>query len=112
MSKRLFRKFTILPTTLCIIFPLIIANTPSARAGMDPMVGEVALYAFNFCPRGWAEAQGQLIPVNKNDALFSLFGTTYGGDGKTTFALPKFPKAKEGAPIYCVALYGRYPSLR
>ena len=41
-----------------------------------------------FCPRGWAEANGQLLPISSNTALFSLYGTTYGGDGRTTFALP------------------------
>ena len=46
------------------------------------------MFAFNFAPTGWALCQGQLLPISQNTALFSLLGTTYGGDGKSTFALP------------------------
>lgn len=56
----------------------------------DPFVGEIAVVAFNFAPRGWAFCAGQLLPISQNTALFSLLGTTYGGDGKSTFALPNF----------------------
>lgn len=59
-----------------------------AQASADPLLGEMMTVGFNFCPRGWAEAAGQLLPINQNTALFSLLGTTYGGDGRTTFALP------------------------
>lgn len=55
---------------------------------MDPFVGEIRAVGFNFAPRGWALCQGQLLPIAQNTALFSLLGTTYGGDGRTTFALP------------------------
>jgi len=55
---------------------------------MEPFVGEIMLFAGNFAPRGWAFCDGQLLAVSQNDALFSLLGTTYGGDGRTTFALP------------------------
>lgn len=54
----------------------------------DPFVGEIRLLALNFAPRGWAFCRGQLLPISQNTALFALLGTTYGGDGKTTFALP------------------------
>lgn len=54
----------------------------------EPKVGEVILVGFNFCPIGWAEANGQLMDIAQNTALFSLFGTYYGGDGRTTFGLP------------------------
>jgi microcystin-dependent protein len=54
----------------------------------DPFLGEVRITAFNFAPRGWALADGQLLPINQNQALFSILGTNYGGDGRTTFALP------------------------
>jgi len=54
----------------------------------DPFVGEVRLFSFDFPPRGWATASGQLLPIQQNQALFSLLGTTYGGNGVTTFALP------------------------
>jgi microcystin-dependent protein len=54
----------------------------------EPFLGTVVLFAGNFAPRGWAFCQGQLLPIAQNTALFSLLGTTFGGDGQTTFALP------------------------
>lgn len=54
----------------------------------DQFVGEIRIVGFNFAPTGWALCNGQLMPISQNTALFSLLGTTYGGDGKTTFALP------------------------
>ena len=54
----------------------------------EPYVGEIRMFAGNYAPAGWALCDGQLLPVSENDALFSLFGTTYGGDGRTTFGLP------------------------
>lgn len=54
----------------------------------EPFVGEIRMFAGNFAPRGWAFCEGQLLAVSQNDALFSLFGTIYGGDGRTTFGLP------------------------
>lgn len=54
----------------------------------DPFVAEVRIFPFNFAPKGWAFCQGQLLPLSQNTALFSLLGTTYGGDGKSNFALP------------------------
>jgi microcystin-dependent protein len=55
---------------------------------MDPFVAEIRMFPFNFAPRGWAWCNGQLLPISQNTALFSLLGTTYGGNGQTTFALP------------------------
>jgi microcystin-dependent protein len=54
----------------------------------EPFVGEIRMFAGTFAPRGWALCDGQLLAVSQNDALFSLFGTIYGGDGRTTFGLP------------------------
>jgi len=54
----------------------------------NPFVAEVRIFPFNFAPTGWAFCAGQLMPISQNTALFSLLGTTYGGDGKSTFALP------------------------
>jgi len=58
------------------------------QAGDNPYVGEIMTTAANFCPRGWLETDGQLLAIFEYDALFSLLGTYYGGDGRTTFALP------------------------
>ncbi len=55
---------------------------------MDPFVAEIRIFPFNFAPSGWAWCDGQLLPISQNTALFSLLGTTYGGDGRSNFALP------------------------
>lgn len=55
---------------------------------MDPFVAEIRIFPFNFAPKGWAWCDGQLLPLSQNTALFSLLGTTYGGNGKSNFALP------------------------
>jgi microcystin-dependent protein len=63
----------------------------------DPFVAEIRIFPFNFAPTGWAFCDGQLMPLSQNTALFSLLGTTYGGDGKSTFALPDL---KGRAPMH------------
>src|SRR5260370_23408402 len=55
---------------------------------VNPFVGEIRIFAGNFAPRGWAMCNGQIMSISQNTALFSLLGTTYGGDGKSNFALP------------------------
>jgi microcystin-dependent protein len=83
-------------------------------AGSDPFLGEIDTFAFTFCPVNWAPLNGQLLKISTNVALFSLLGTTYGGDGKTTFALPTGKPVftlTPGAPvIQCIALVGVFPS--
>ncbi|MGH6847274.1 MAG: phage tail protein [Methylocella sp.] len=83
-------------------------------AGGDPFVGEIDTFAFNFCPVNWSPLNGQLLSISQNTALFSLLGTTYGGDGKTTFALPTGKPVftlTPGAPvIQCISLFGIFPS--
>ena len=54
----------------------------------EPFLSEIRIMSFNFAPKGWAMCNGQLLPINQNQALFSLLGTTFGGNGQTTFALP------------------------
>jgi len=63
-------------------------SAPAMAQGADPFIGQMMLVPYNFCPRGWTTASGQLLSIAQNTALFSLLGTTYGGDGQTTFALP------------------------
>ena len=65
---------------------------------MDPFVAEIRIFPFNFAPRGWAFCDGQLLPISQNTALFSLLGTTYGGDGKSNFALPNMQGNAPMAP--------------
>ena len=54
----------------------------------EPFLAEIRQFGFNFPPRGWAQCNGQILPINQNQSLYSLLGTTYGGDGRTTFGLP------------------------
>lgn len=70
----------------------------------DPFVAEIRIFPFNFAPKGWAFCNGQLMPLSQNTALFSLLGTTYGGDGKTNFALPNL---QGSAPMF----WGQGPGL-
>lgn len=70
----------------------------------DPFVAEIRIFGFNFAPRGWAFCNGQLLPLSQNTALFSLLGTTYGGNGASTFALPNL---QARAPMY----WGQGPGL-
>lgn len=64
------------------------AVAPSAQAQFEPFIGQLMLVGYNFCPRGWAAADGSLLSIAQNTALFSLLGTQFGGDGRVTFALP------------------------
>lgn len=73
-----------------IVCATTLVSVPAKQllAGADPFIGEIMWVSYTFCPRGWADADGQLLPIAQYTALFSLLGTTYGGDGRTTFALP------------------------
>ena len=62
--------------------------TAPAHAGVEPFIGEMMMVGYSFCPRYFAEANGQILSIQQNTALFSLLGTTFGGNGQTTFALP------------------------
>lgn len=67
---------------------------------IEPLVGEICQYPYNFAPKNWAPCHGQLMSIMQNQALFSLLGTTFGGDGRTTFALPDLrPKDTNGNVI-------------
>lgn len=77
---------------------------------MEAYTGTVELFAFSFSPQGWMTCEGQLLQITQYSALYSLLGATFGGDGRTTFALPNL-KGKE--PVkgmhYCIAVEGNYP---
>lgn len=75
--------------TLAISYIICLYGTyPSQNKGIDPYIGEIAMFAGNFAPANWAFCDGSLLSIAQNTALFSLLGTIYGGDGETTFALP------------------------
>ena len=94
------------------------AAVSPAHAGPEPFIGEVMAVPYNFCPRSFMEADGRLLKISEYTALFSLLGTQYGGDGRTTFGLPDLRgKLVSGAdnnsakPVrYCIAVQGIFPS--
>jgi microcystin-dependent protein len=72
----------------------------------SPFIAEIRIFSFNFAPRGWAFTNGQLLPINQNQALFSLLGTTYGGNGQTNFALPNL---QDRTPVHFgTSVFGSY----
>lgn len=73
---------------LALVSALGSLGLPQGARADPPYVGEVVCGGWNFCPAGWAECNGALLPIAENDTLFTLIGTTYGGDGQSTFALP------------------------
>lgn len=87
---------------------------------MEGMLGEIRMFAANWAPRGWMRCDGQLLPIGQWTALFSILGTSYGGDGRTTFALPNLPDVDPGAapsaaptaqPVnYIICVQGLYPA--
>ena len=108
MVHRYFR--AALWAAMCFI---LCANARPALAGSNPFLGEVETFAFDFCPLGWSTLNGQLLSINQNQALFALLGTTYGGDGQTTFALPTAKPiftATGAVLLQCIALQGIFPS--
>jgi microcystin-dependent protein len=80
--------FTNLQPYLAVNYCIALQGVFPSRNGIDPFIGEIMLSGFNFEPRGWAFCNGQLLPISQNTALFALLGTTFGGNGQTTFALP------------------------
>ncbi|GAB5378716.1 MAG: tail fiber protein [Aliiglaciecola sp.] len=73
-----------------IVFVGLVVNLFAVTDALSdqPFIGEIRTFPYNFCPRGWAETNGQLLPIAQNTALFSVIGTTFGGDGRTTLGLP------------------------
>src|SRR5262245_61395196 len=99
-----------------LVFALAVFASSRAEASCvpQPYLASICITAADYCPTGYADASGQMMPITQNTALFSLIGVKYGGDGKTTFALPKLngnPNMK--APFvklhYCIATYGAWP---
>ncbi|WP_218511353.1 phage tail protein [Variovorax sp. dw_308] len=77
---------------------------------MDPILASIQLFAFNFAPLNWMVCDGSLVPISQHAAVFSLVGTTYGGDGMTNFGLPNL-KGKEPVPgsVFCICMQGIFP---
>jgi microcystin-dependent protein len=81
--------------TLLLLFLMLLITAPILA--QEPFLGEIRMFAGNFAPRGWALCDGQILPISQYDALFSLLGTMYGGDGRTSFGLPDL---RGRAPIH------------
>jgi microcystin-dependent protein len=78
---------------------------------MEPFLGQIELFPYNFAPKGWLACTGQVVPISQNQALFSLLGTQFGGDGRVTFGLPNLQGKAPAANLqYCIAIMGVYPS--
>ncbi len=102
MGKFIRRKISYFFLTT-FLFSMFISISPAkntAMAAAEPLIGEVIMFAGNFAPRGWAFCDGQLLSISSNQALFSILGTTYGGDGRTTFGLPDL---RGRAPVHAGA---------
>ncbi|MHC4955882.1 MAG: phage tail protein, partial [Planctomycetota bacterium] len=85
MKKRLMHATTLVVLAIALVATPVL-TTPAHAS--EPFIGQIQQFGFNFPPRGWAHCDGQLLPISSNTALFSLLGTTFGGDGRTTFGLP------------------------
>ena len=84
-------------------------RAPAPPPPAAPIVGQVALFAFRFTPAGWLPCDGRMMSVMQNQQLFSLLGTTYGGNGETNFALPNLKPAGSQGPGYFIAIQGSFP---
>jgi len=109
-SSRLRRGLLALVTLAAVTAMPVVARA-------EQFLGDFGVFAFNFCPRGWAPANGALLSIQQNQALFSLVGLNYGGNGSTTFGLPKMSAmsaAHDGVPAtvmtVCIAVTGVYPT--
>ena len=105
--KRLIHGIALLAFVSCL------TPRPALAQATDPFIGEIEVFAFNFCPVGWAPLNGQILQISQYTALFSLLGIAYGGDGSSTFALPKWGPiftANGGTLLPCISLFGVFPS--
>nr|WP_319547837.1 tail fiber protein [Desulfogranum marinum] len=87
MIKRI-TKINIVASCIALLTVGILFSSPAVSHASEPFLAEIKMFGGNFAPRGYAFCDGQLLPISQNSALFSILGTTYGGDGRTTFALP------------------------
>jgi microcystin-dependent protein len=94
------------------IVAAVFAGSAPALGGTDAFLGETMIAAFGFCPTGWAPMNGQTLSISQGLALFDLLGTTYGGNGVTTFALPTAKPIFTATGVtltQCIALQGNFP---
>ncbi|MEM9806341.1 MAG: phage tail protein [Cyanobacteria bacterium P01_D01_bin.56] len=111
MKKTLIRLAALSTTTALSTLAVTAVHSPKAEAQYNTpyFIGEIFLVGSPFCPADTLEADGSLLNIVDHQSLFSLYGTTYGGDGRTTFGLPNMPGPVEGTQ-YCIVEFGIYPS--
>ena len=93
-----------------VVFLVLFTYAVDSSMAQEPFVGEIRLFPYNFAPRGWIRCEGQLLPILQYQALFALFGTTFGGDGRTGFQLPNLREGPAANTFYYIALQGVFPS--
>ena len=76
---------------------------------MEPYIGQIQTFAFSFTPQGWLPCDGRLLDIQQNPALYQLLGTLYGGNGQTTFGIPKIPPITPQGPSYFICIQGAFP---
>lgn len=107
------RRHLLVALTLALTAAIAMPDRASAQAS-QPFIGEVETFAFDFCPKGWLPLNGQLLAISDYEVLFNLIGTTFGGDGATTFALPTakpvFTADNRTTMLPCISMFGVFPS--
>ncbi|MDF2960899.1 MAG: phage Tail Collar domain protein [Paenibacillus sp.] len=109
MGKSKIKKMAVTLALVCMLSQMFAVGT--AQASAEPFVGEIEMFAFNFAPVGFMLCDGATLPISQNTALFSLLGTTYGGDGQTNFQIPDLRGASPMPGVnYYIAVQGVFPS--
>lgn len=110
MMKSFYKKALILGTLGVMLTAGTAVNPGQAEASTDPYLGEIQLFPYSFAPKGWIKAEGQELSISQNSALFTLLGTKFGGDGKTTFTLPDLRGASPMPEVsYYISISGWFP---
>ncbi|ASR49172.1 microcystin-dependent protein [Paenibacillus kribbensis] len=112
MKKHFWKKAAVLSLLAVILLGGTAISPKQAQASPEPYLGEITLYPYTFAPRGWLKCEGQILNISQNTPLFSLLGTNFGGDGRTTFALPDLRGASPMPNVdYYIAIEGAaFPS--
>jgi microcystin-dependent protein len=86
------------------------ARSAALGVAVQPYLGQIDTFAFNFAPSGWQPCDGRLLQINQNRALYALLSNTYGGDGRLTFGVPRLAPVTPSGPNYFIAIEGSFPS--
>jgi microcystin-dependent protein len=110
MKKHFLKNAAVLSLLAVILVGGTAVSPKQAQAADMPYLGEITMYPYTFAPRGWLKCEGQILSIQQNAALFSLLGTNFGGDGRTTFALPDLRGASPIPNVdYYISTQGAFP---